>query len=536
VHPPAAYAAGGDDKILELRQGNGLVDNDVLTDGSGAGIAPADHREALKDALAEARDEVPEDLRVPQGDASDALSFLLDRDAGRVGGSDAHPHEAAAGRYVDGAPSDAPVPWRTDEETPAPTGGAKTATDEVRDDWPVGQEAATGGNEAANAAVIVDANETAASLIVLGDYFSTNAVVQVNVLQDRDDVTFDNGSGVRTAPGLPKALTGGNEAVNVADLDVREVSFTASDRGPGPVQWNVEIVQGDYFDVKSLRQVNTLVDNDVTSQTSTDVYSMVSTGGNLQANLARFYDLSKTYDVIVVCGDYHKANLIFQTNILLDDDVLELYAEDRGGVGAAVAQQARSGENLLVNEAVIREVGGTRFQEMSAEIEALVAAMREQSAQLDPSLAWQLLGGSGTIDVLFVTGDYYDLNLISQVNVVADMDLAIQTSPAGGVINADKVAQTITTGLNQLVNSAAIVDVGTLTGHQYLGGDEYEDTILIQAEILRDQDGVIYGDAGALAPEVVAFAGEDGAAPGDDLPPPFMTTTIQVDVLGSVLS
>ncbi len=83
------------------------------------------------------------------------------------------------------------------------------------------------------------------------------------------------------------------------------------------------------MDVKSLTQRNYFDDGDVTVQTRFDSYSEIHTGDNTQANVARFADWGKHYDVIIVVGDYHSANIISQTNVVLDNDYIGISSTAR---------------------------------------------------------------------------------------------------------------------------------------------------------------------------------------------------------------
>ena len=50
---------------------------------------------------------------------------------------------------------------------------------------------------------------------------------------------------------------------------------------------------------------------------------MLSTGGNNGFNGVSLLEFGKFFDFIVVDGDYYHANIISQTNVLLDDDTIK---------------------------------------------------------------------------------------------------------------------------------------------------------------------------------------------------------------------
>ena len=64
------------------------------------------------------------------------------------------------------------------------------------------------------------------------------------------------------------------------------------------------------------------------------------------------------YDLIIIKGSYHGLNVIFQNNILLDNDKIEMAAD-----GADPSQSASSGDNSLLNEAAIANYGGDTFDD-----------------------------------------------------------------------------------------------------------------------------------------------------------------------------
>jgi hypothetical protein len=87
-------------------------------------------------------------------------------------------------------------------------------------------------------------------------------------------------------------------------------------------------------------QVNYLSDNDVATQVSSSSHYNLVGGHNEQGNLALIYDGSIQYDLIIIKGSYHGLNVIFQNNILLNDDKIVMSAD-----GADPSQSVNSGDN-----------------------------------------------------------------------------------------------------------------------------------------------------------------------------------------------
>jgi len=140
--------------------------------------------------------------------------------------------------------------------------------------------------------------------------------------------------------------------------------------------------------------------------------------------------------------------------------------------------------------------------------------------------------GTGELNILYVTGDYYDINAIWQINVIADVDTAIQLLGPPDPQFGEASQQAVTSGGNTLTNDAAIVDVGATK--TYVQGDFYTDSILIQANLVDDDnDKVVYGDTETLVSELIAFT-EQSDSQSDELAP-TQTSIVYDDAIGSIL-
>ncbi len=145
---------------------------------------------------------------------------------------------------------------------------------------------------------------------------------------------------------------------------------------------------------------------------------------------------------------------------------------------------------------------------MSDDVNSVVTAVADGKTSLDPSYGDIIDGSGGTFNVLYVTGNYYDVNAIWQTNVTSDANVVVQLlgKPAPGLDAIHPVGdetQSVVTGQNSLTNEAIIVDVAPT--NTYVNGQAYGDTILVQADLLPDKDPAISSDMHALVPELVAF-------------------------------
>ena len=225
--------------------------------------------------------------------------------------------------------------------------------------------------------------------------------------------------------------------------------------------------------------------------------------------------------------------MIFQNNILLNDDNIVMSAD-----GADPSQSVNSGNNGLLNEAAIANYGGATDNELPGNLELIESLLAAGITSLDPELAAALIGHGGPLKVLYVTGEYYDINAIWQTNITSDVNVMyqLQNQPLADLMALDPdgtVTQSVTTGGNELANDAAIIDVNPDV--TYVKGEIYTDSILVQANLMPTaSDGAVNADANALVTELIAFVDDhpqDAAGP----PPAAIVNSVQSDPMASVL-
>lgn len=537
------YKEGGTENLIQIHQVNVQTDRDLITsddiryaDGSVVVQPELQLGDHFADLVMQANDVAPDGIP----DMMTALQFGTENVVSMISGRDAAWAETGS-PYPDGRPTDAPpegrivdgvagapdpyaptmldiAPWRP-AETPADAPEERVVEAKLDLSGPTGGVATlaeTGLNSQINAAVIIDANEAVGSMMVGGDYFYSRGIVQVNILVDNDHVD------IAVAGDLsPIAKTAGNEAHNIAEFITHE--STISVRGAtGTPHWVVDVMPGDFYDVKSIVQFNGLDDNDRTVQAEGGTYFNLGTGENVQINLAKVYGVD-SYDIIIIGGNYHRADWIYQYNIMLDPDYAKLYST--GGEDSETT--VTTGFNSLTNQATIESYDAPAFKPMLDAHHDLMGLLADGTTILIPNADWQLYGSaSGTLKILYVSGDYYDVNVITQVNFLIDGDQSIQASAAAGT------EQGVAAGGNSALNEAIIVDPGLLSTSNYLGGEAYEEAVLIQVDIVTDSDTVTIHDTTTLVPELVAFAEHAAQEPEPDCPP-VQTVDPQQDHLTS---
>lgn len=414
------------------------------------------------------------------------------------------------------------------------------------------QVVAAGGNVASNAAIMVDGTGETVSMLVIGDVYRTNSIVQVNVLHDVDEVIVNGAS-------TPALQSGGDHATNIAHFDNVEVYKNITGSGFS-THWTTTVLNGDFYSVQTLVQQNWILDNDlIIRQESSNAFELV-TGHNTGVNNGGFIVSGMHYDMIIVAGDYFSTNRIYQHNVVLDDDRVTLSSAD----GSAGSWQVHMGGNTLTNEAWIRDIGSGMFDEMTSPARAFAeAAMSGHSEAVANKMQGFSAPSDGTLDILVVRGNYYDMRIVSQTNVIGDADTVASLAQTQGVgapglvftggngtaeamtasATGDSATQLIHTGGNAATNVAAIVNVAALSNVQYANGAIYEASTLIQTNIITTGTTTTQQAFDALAPEVVAFVdhdpyGHDQTAHSDALAnsTTLHPVTQNPDVMGSVMT
>ncbi|XIA67106.1 hypothetical protein ACFIOY_15630 [Bradyrhizobium sp. TZ2] len=517
------YEDGGAETQLTVRQHNFMHDDDTNLSPDALVVAEplitqlnGDAMTTIEQLVADANAEIPTDWWMPQNDAG-AVNFLTTHDAAWADrGGAPNEHSVPAGYYLNGELQERP----TEPASPA-------EFEEVPDTGHgIGQWASLGSNESINAAQILDVGEGVRTMVVMGDYFKTNAMFQTNTTVDNDDVSVSGGEGT------PSVTSEGNVATNIADFVQNSsiyAEFPARSAGPN---WTVDVVDGDYYSVHAVVQTNYLSDNDVATQVSGNSHYNLVGGHNQLGNLAVIFDGEIQYDLIIIQGDYHGMNVIFQNNVLLNNDNIVMSAD-----GADPSQSVSSGGNRLSNTGAIENYGGDTFDELTPGLRAIESLLAAGVTSIDPDVGSAIVGNGGPLRVLYVTGDYYDINAVWQTNVTSDVNVMyqLQNEPSADLMALhpdETLTQSVNTGNNELTNDAAIVDVNPDV--IYVEGQVYTDSILVQADLLpTDQGDAVNADTDALVTELIAFV--DDTQDQTCASPAVVTNSVQADPMASVL-
>lgn len=357
-------------------------------------------------------------------------------------------------------------------------------------------ELIAGDNTVVNQAVVKNLWTGATVTAVVGDHVEINAIVQTNAIWDADSITSAiDGWNSEDSP---------NELFNIATFErtdpLEEGSGDQAAAGGFPSAWAITEIQGDLLITNWLEQYVFMTDNDVGILSSSGVTTSVIAGDNTSVNQTSIFELGFSFDLIIVGGSIYDANIIHQTNVLFDNDVVGAVSgfetTGQGSIG--------SSGNVLWNQAHIYNVGGAdRFGELpSAYLDAandMAAGGRDLSKGVltDPAFA-----GLGGLRVLYISGDFLNIQYISQTNIVGDSDqIALAMNAFDPQTDA---AWTVSTGANALINNAAILDFDSF-GRTYVGGQQYSEETLFQAELISHQPDLLTGDPDTLVNEAVVF-------------------------------
>jgi hypothetical protein len=148
------------------------------------------------------------------------------------------------------------------------------------------------------------------------------------------------------------------------------------------------------------------------------------------------------------------------------------------------------------------------------------AVMTGATGAIPLSLTDPAFEGIGTLNVLYITGDYMTLNVIDQTNILGDADQVAALMPDDTMASGAEVS--VISGSNALVNLATIDTVG-MDSDIHVGGDIYSDALLYQANFIDEGAADPYAAQGpaALTSEAVLFLA-DGMLTADDAPPAYI--------------
>lgn len=235
------YEHQSDQKFIDANQVNRLFDDDIsltkVTIASGA-LETTDVPDILNAMIKTAQTVTPADLVIENTHGQALVDFVIARDmhiagADMTNGADGNkiqihdPH----GIYVDGVLQ----PEATQVQSLYPTPPDLPSLAEPASG--VGEAVSTGNNAIYQGAAILDANEAQSSLVVLGDYFKTDAIIQTNVLTNNTEISYAGGT-------FEEVMSGHNNVSNTAAFFQQTLPVAYAGQASNSMNWHVDIVDG----------------------------------------------------------------------------------------------------------------------------------------------------------------------------------------------------------------------------------------------------------------------------------------------------
>lgn len=365
-----------------------------------------------------------------------------------------------------------------------------------------------GANVVANIAAVTNTGVIAPTMSVMGDYHQVDMITQAYIYSDNDT----NGLAPSAQWGdCDSAQQSSTVAMNIALFERHtygdpgsEPETPAEGEPTFPSDWRVSVIEGDVCFVQWIEQYNFITDNDQMIVTTTGSETSVLLGGNVALNITAYLGISMQYDLVIVGGDMLDMNIISQLAVLYDNDWII------GADGCPDGIVTQTGNNLLWNQASIQNVGDDdRFETMPDYMNQTVQGIQDGNPDMPQDLATDVnFSGYEWLNVLYITGNLYDVTYIKQVSVLGDADHVTQVA-AELLANNEDAQVTIDTGSNAVVNIAEIIDYDSFGDTTYIAGHVYSDAILIQGGIIEDDPTQPQPVNNQLANEVIAFLDDD---------------------------
>ncbi|MGO7215087.1 hypothetical protein ACC817_26065 [Rhizobium ruizarguesonis] len=366
-----------------------------------------------------------------------------------------------------------------------------------------------GANLLVNVASVINTGVITSVTAVMGNYHQIDAISQAFVYSDNDEIAStlrSSGHSAEEAGTIAKNIAVFENstfaASSHADTDAAEPTF--------PNSWRVSVIDGDVSFVQWIEQYHFVSDNDTMTVTASGSEATVLTGGNTSINFSSFFGMGMQYDLVIIGGNVLDINSITQISLLYDNDWV------RAGDGVDPGADIQTGNNLIWNFASIHNVGtDSPFAAMPDYMVEAQKAIEDRDPNMPEGLSFDVnFQGYAGLNVLYITGNLYDMTIIKQVSILGDSDDVTQAASAILDNNPDATV-TIDTGSNAVINIAEIVDYDSFGQTTYLAGQLYSDAILIQGGLVEHDTTQPQPADDRLANEVIAFLDNDDPGGSD---------------------
>ncbi|WP_037310476.1 type I secretion protein [Ruegeria halocynthiae] len=367
-------------------------------------------------------------------------------------------------------------------ETPDPL---PAEWDQSKDpDFDDGHTVVTGGNVAVNEVAVTVGWVDAPNIVVGGQSVNLTVINQVAVVSDIDE----GGEGVQSTTNVVQS-----SQIEVEAHEAPWLETNVAESGEDPfvaVDW----IDGDLIVANFINQVINATDIDQIHTEISATSSLYTLGDNIMSNVTSILQLGSFYDVIITGGDMISVDIVSQTIVLLDDDVIT------GDV------ESESNENLVMNQVSLTTTGEDTHEVLSENLASVLPLQELDTEALEDALMNDpTFAGTELVRVLKIEGDLLQVNVIEQVTLLQDQDDISVSGPAGEAVSA------IGAG-NAILNAANVVKVGVDSVIMAQEG-EYSDVLLHQASLIdapEEENAEIANEAIAFLMEEADVAAEVG--------------------------
>ncbi len=357
-----------------------------------------------------------------------------------------------------------------------------------KDEFGDGHTVIAGGNLAINQVAITVGWVDAPVIAVGGKSYDLTVVSQVAVVSDVDE-------GEPGAQGETKVYQSSQIGVEAHEAPWLEDNVAPAGQDPLVV---ISWISGDLFVTNFVKQVIDATDIDHISTEISASTSMYVLGDNDMVNVTNIVQLGNFYDLILVGGNMVSVDMVHQTIVLMDDDVVTGGAPDEAE------------DNLVMNQVSLNTTGEDSHEELSQNLADVLPLQEMDTEALEDALLNDPeYAGMEQLRVLKIEGDLVQANVITQVTLLQDQDDVHQKGVKGAEAS-------VLGGGNALLNAASVSKIGVDSVVMAAEG-EYSDVLLHQASLIDSPDDDL---AEEIANEAIAFLMEETNGPGNsDLAP-----------------
>lgn len=375
-----------------------------------------------------------------------------------------HQPEVAAQDETQDQPDPLPAEWNQQEE----------------DEFGEGHTVIAGGNLAINE-VAVTVGWVDAPVIAVGGYAVDLTVVsQVSVVSDVDE----GAPGTQSHTNVVQASYIDTQANEAAWLDD---NVAAPGQNPlVAISW----ITSDLYVTNFVQQVINATDIDHIETELTAATSLYTLGDNEIVNVTDIVQLGSYYDIVIIGGNMISVDMVHQTVVLMDDDVIH---------GASVHE---TNDNLVVNQVALTDTGQDTHEDLTETFAGVLPLQEMDTEALEDALLNDPeFAGMEQIRVLKIDGDLVQVNVVEQVTLLQDQDDVLLSGADATVMGAG----------NAVLNTASISNIG-VNSVVMAGEGEYSDVVLHQASLF---DTPAETEGAEIATEAVALLIEETSAVAD---------------------